>query len=143
MQYCIMKGREVIWRCGESWPTTWRVVSVRFKNGMQPKMSRCRLRLDVALTTLSATDDWSDTRQFKELTKSHTGLGEIRFKLEGPPIRRFRPVGIWPPIVEREFILLLGCEKNRNIYVPPDAFTLALEYKRRWDRGEGEIHDYV
>jgi hypothetical protein len=98
---------------------------------------------DAALTTLSATADWSDTSQFKELTGTHAGLGEIRFKLEGPPIRRFRPVGIWPPIIEGEFILLLGSEKNRNVYIPRDAFTLTLEYKRRWERGEGEIHDYV
>ena len=98
---------------------------------------------DAALTTLSATADWSDTWQFKELTKAHAGLGEIRFKLEGPPIRRLRPVGIWPPIVEGEFILLVGCEKNRNVYIPHDAFTSALEYKRRWEEREGEVHEYI
>ena len=128
----------------------WRIMAYHLAGGFCPIQEwyaaqdvEVQAAFDVALTTLSATDDWSDTSQFKELTKSHTGLGEIRFKLEGPPVRRFRPVGIWPPIVDREFILLLGCEKNRNIYIPPDAFTLALEYKRRWDRGEGEIHDYV
>jgi hypothetical protein len=102
-----------------------------------------RAEFDAALATLSATADWSDTWQFKELTKNHAGLGEIRFKLEGPPLRRFRPVGIWPPIIQGEFILLTGCEKNRNIYIPSNAFTLALEYKRRWEQGEGEVHDYI
>ncbi len=98
---------------------------------------------DAALTTLRATVDWLDTWQFKELTRIHRGLGEIRFKLDGPRVRRFRPVGIWPPIVEWEFILLVGCEKQRNIYVPDDAFTLALDYKRRLEAGEGEVHDYI
>lgn len=98
---------------------------------------------DAALTTLSATADWMDTWQFKELKRDHAGLGEIRFKLEGPPIRRFRPVGIWPPIVEREFVLLLGCEKHRHVYMPRDAFTLALDYRRRLQAGIGEVHEYV
>ena len=100
---------------------------------------------DATLTTLRATMDWTDTDiwQFKALTRNDAGLGEIRFNLKGPPLRRFRPVGIWPPIVEREFILLLGCEKLRNgIYIPNDAFAVALEYKRRCDAGIGEVHDY-
>ena len=98
---------------------------------------------DAVLTTLGATVDWIDTWQFKALTRNHVGLGEIRFKLEGPPMRRFRPVGIWPPLREREFILLLGCEKNRHVYIPPDAFMVALQHKRQLEAGEGEIHDYV
>jgi hypothetical protein len=35
--------------------------------------------------------------------------------------------------------LLIGCEKERNgVLIPNDAFTLALEYKRRWEQGEGK-----
>jgi hypothetical protein len=98
---------------------------------------------DAALATLSATVDWTDAKSFKVLTKNHIGLGEMRFRLDGPPIRRFRPVGIWPPLVEREFILLVGCEKRRYVYTPADAFTLALEYKRRLEAGIGETHEYV
>jgi hypothetical protein len=98
---------------------------------------------DAAMTTLKARVDWTDTWQFKVLTKKHGGLGEVRFKLNGPPIRRFRPVGIWPPLVEREFVLLLGCEKQRQVYIPDDAFTLALEYKRQLEQGRGRIDEYV
>ena len=100
---------------------------------------------DATLATLEATVDWSDSKSFKGLKRDHAGLGEIRFLLEvKPSVRRFRPVGIWPPIVEGEFILLLGCEKQRNgVLIPEDAFTLALNYKRQWEQGEGEIHDYV
>jgi hypothetical protein len=98
---------------------------------------------DAALATLIGTVDWTDTKAFAIMKRNHAGLGEIRFRLERPEMRRFRPVGIWPPIVEQEFILLLGCEKGRNgVLIPPDAFTLALEYKRRLERGEGEVHDY-
>jgi hypothetical protein len=128
----------------------WRIMAYHLPGGFCPIQDwyaaqdvEVQAAFDAALATLSATADWSDTWQFKELTKAHAGLGEIRFKLEGPPIRRFRPVGIWPPIVEGEFILLLGCEKNRNVYIPANSFTLALEYKRRRERGEGEVHDYV
>ncbi len=128
----------------------WRIMAYQLAGGFCPIQRwyavqdvEVQAAFDATLATLSATADWSDTWQFKDLTGVHAGLGEIRFQLEGPPIRRFRPVGIWPPIIPNEFILLLGCEKNRNIYIPPDAFNLALEYKRRWEHGEGEINDYV
>jgi hypothetical protein len=128
----------------------WRIMAYHLAGGSCPIQDwyaaqdiEVQAAFDAAFTTLNATADWSDTWQFKELTKAHAGLGEIRFKLDGPPIRRFRPVGIWPPIIPNEFILLLGCEKNRSVYIPHDAFTLALEYKRRWEQGEGEIHDYI
>jgi len=128
----------------------WRIMAYHLEGGFCPIQDwyaaqdvEVQAAFDAALTTLSATADWSDTWQFKELTRVHVGLGEIRFKLEGPPIRRFRPVGIWPPIVEREFILLVGCEKNRNVYIPHNALTLALEYKRRWEEREGAVHEYI
>jgi hypothetical protein len=99
---------------------------------------------DASLGTLTATIDWTDTKSFGVLKRAHLGLGEIRFMLEGPEKRRFRPVGIWPPIVEGEFILLVGCEKSRNgVLIPDNAFALALEYKRRFEAGEGRIDDYV
>lgn len=98
---------------------------------------------DAALTTLGATEDWEDTKQFGVLRREHAGLGEIRFALDGKPKRRFRPVGIWPPIVEKEFILLVGCEKApRGVYIPEEAFTTALRYKRDLELGIGELHEY-
>jgi hypothetical protein len=103
---------------------------------------------DVTLGTLAATEDWTDTKVFQELKRQHAGLGEIRFTLEElrlrqKYVRRFRPVGIWPPIVENEFILLLGCEKERGVYIPPDPFTLALNYRQRFLDGRGRIDDYL
>lgn len=99
---------------------------------------------DAALTTLRAVTDWEDTNAFGVLKRDHAGLGEIRFSLgTKPEIRRFRPVGIWPPLIEGEFILLLGCEKLRNgILIPDNAFTLALDYKRRLQQNEGDVDDY-
>jgi hypothetical protein len=98
--------------------------------------------LDATLATLAATEDWEDTNQFKALKRDHSGLGEIRFKIEGKPVRRFRPVGIWPPTTEYEFIFLLGCEKCRGVYDPPDAFALALRYKRDLEAGIGELYEF-
>jgi hypothetical protein len=99
---------------------------------------------DATLGTLTATVDWTDTKAFKVLRRDHAGLGEVRFVLERPEKRRFRPVGIWPPVIEGEFILLVGCEKERNgVLIPENAFTLALDYKRRFEDGEGRVDDYV
>ena len=99
---------------------------------------------DAVLDILKATVDWTSTNPFKVLKKDHRGLGEIRFGLEKPRKRRFRPVGIWPPITEREFVLLVGCEKERNgVLIPYGSFALALEYKRRLENGQGRIEDYV
>jgi hypothetical protein len=107
-----------------------------------------RAEFDAALATLRATSDWTDKKIFGILKREHKGLGEIRFKIEKPgrskEVRRFRPVGIWPPMIGGEFILLLGCEKERNgVLIPEEAFALALDYKRRWEEREGEIHDYI
>ena len=98
---------------------------------------------DATLIILRATVDWPDTKAFKGLTKKHRGLGEIRFRLDGPPIRRFRPVGIWPPLVAREFVMLLGCEKRMGAYTPKNAFDLALEYKRQFEAGIGGTIEYI
>lgn len=99
---------------------------------------------DATLATLRATVDWTDTKKaFKVMKKVHVGLGEIRFYLEKPKMRRFRPVGIWPPINDREFILLVGCEKDSNgVLIPNNAFTLALTHKHLWEQGQGEVHEY-
>jgi len=131
--------------------SAWRIMAYYLPGGTCPIRDWYRAQdvvvqaeFDAALTTLKGTVDWLDTWQFKELRKSHAGLGEIRFKLETPELRRFRPLGIWPPVIEREFILLLGCEKTRNgVLIPPDAFALALAYKKLWEQDQGEIHDYI
>lgn len=129
----------------------WRIKAYHLQGGFCPIRTwygaqdvSVQAEFDAALTTLAGTVDWADTKVFGILKRDHAGLGEIRFRLEKPEMRRFRPVGIWPPIVQQEFVLLLGCEKERNgVLIPPEAFTLALDYKRRLEQGEGEVHDYV
>lgn len=130
---------------------TWKIKAYHLPDGTCPIQDwyrgqdvKVKADFDAALTTLKGTADWLDTWQFKVLKRRHIGLGEIRFKLQKPVLRRFRPVGIWPPLIAREFVLLIGCEKESNgIFIPPDAFTLALDYMRRWEQGEGAVHDYV
>jgi hypothetical protein len=100
---------------------------------------------DWTLYTLSATQDWTDKRvdEFRVLTGRHLGLCEIRFDLVIDRMkRRFRPTGIWRPI-QRDFILLLGCEKSGRIYKPQNAFDVALDYKRRFEQGEGRISEHI
>src|SRR5487761_1527528 len=84
---------------------------------------------DATLLILSATENWDneDLKEFKVLTKKHVGLGEVRFHVNAlargakhPHRRRFRPVGIWPPAVDREFVLILGCEKSGRTFTPDD-----------------------
>ncbi|SRR5258708_40301303 len=129
----------------------WNIKAYHLPGGTCPIQDWYRIQdievkaeFDAALGILSATEDWTDIpKLFQALTRAHAGLGEIRFKLDEPTVRRFRPVGIWPPVTDNEFILLLGCEKIRGIYIPPDAFTQALIHKQELERGRGEIHDYV
>jgi hypothetical protein len=131
--------------------SVWQIKAYHLQGGTCPIRNwyrnqdvRVQAEFDATLAILEATVDWSDTKAFKALKRNHVGLGEIRFMLERPEVRRFRPVGIWPPIVEQEFILLLGCEKGQHgVLIPPNAFTVALDYKRRWEQGEGEVHDYI
>ena len=127
----------------------WRILVYRLEDGTCPirdwydqQDDEVQALFDASMTILSATADWTDTWRFKVLTKNHAGLGEVRFKLEGPPIRRFRPAGIWPPSDEREFVLLVGCEKWRHVYNPEDAFIKALEYKEKLEAGEGYTDEY-
>jgi hypothetical protein len=110
-----------------------------------------KVAFDATLFTLAATEDWeaASVQEFKVLTERHAGLGEIRFDVEAkepgwkkPRKRRFRPVGIWHP-GEREFILLLGCEKSGRIYTPLNAFDLALEYKAQFEQGRGTIREHA
>ena len=113
--------------------------------------ARVQAAFDATLAVLSATEDWENADEFGVLKRDHAGLGEIRFYLEDrtgrrgarPPIRRFRPVGIWPPISEGTFILLLGCEKFRGVLCPENAFDLALRYKRDLEAGIGKVYEYL
>jgi transcriptional regulator with XRE-family HTH domain len=97
---------------------------------------------DATVATLAATEDWRKAKEFKLLKRKHLGLAELRFSVKSKKhgkglIRKFRPVGIWRE-EEREFVFLLGCEKARGAYTPPDAFDRALDYLTKLGRGEGD-----
>ena len=50
-------------------------------------------------------------------------------------------MGIWRENT-REFVFLVGCEKALGLYMPADAFDLALVYKNKLERGEGETCEH-
>ena len=108
-------------------------------------------QFDTTLLILGATDDWGneDVEEFKPLTERHQGLGEVRFYINAlapgakrPHRRRFRPVGIWPSI-NREFILILGCEKQGKTSIPHGAFDKALEHKADLQQGKGRLRERI
>ena len=104
-----------------------------------------RARFDATLAILGATEDWTarGVEEFKVLTGAHIGLSEIRINMDvNSRKRRFRPVGIWSQ-EERYFIFLLGCEKSGRIYMPANAFNLALDYKAQYERGIGGLCEHV
>lgn len=104
---------------------------------------------DGTLLRLRAVDDWLDQRvkEFDLLKRHHAGLGELRFSVmarhpaTGKSFkRRFRPVGVWRQ-EERDFIILLGCEKTGgNCH---SSFDLALQYKALFEQGRGTIREHV
>jgi hypothetical protein len=110
-------------------------------------------QFDATLFMLGAFDDWEDPSllEFRPLSRKHIGLGEVRFHLstttagaKRPHRRRFRPVGIWPVLAEREFILLLGCEKTRMTYKPHGAFDVAAALRAALvDQGKGTTCEHI
>jgi hypothetical protein len=109
-----------------------------------------QVAFDTTLLLLRSVDDWLDpkVKEFKELDKQHLGLGELRFHIsvlnqtnKRTYRRRFRPPGIWRP-KNRDFIILLGCEKQGMTYTPHGAFDLALNYKAAFEQGRGTIREH-
>ena len=117
-----------------------------------------RAAFDVTVNSLSITrhiEQWEAAEQAKRLDGQHAGLCEVRFSLEKTklrPLRRFRPVGfisIFPmehargQFSEGEFVFLLGCEKSGRIYIPNNAFDIALDLQRLYlHEGKGSIYEH-
>jgi len=98
---------------------------------------------DLLVKVLSETEDWDEVkptkRKYKELTKGHAGLCELKLKVGD---RKFRPLGILRRET-REFIFLGGVEKiGQNATDPEGAFDSALHLKGRFDEGRGVTRDY-
>jgi hypothetical protein len=118
----------------------------------QAQEPEVQARFDATLLILGATDDWEheDVEEFKRLTEKHSGLGEVRFYIDAlapgakkPHRRRFRPVGIWPSVIDREFILILGCEKSGKSFIPHGAFDTALGHKANFEQGKGYLRERI
>jgi hypothetical protein len=118
----------------------------------QAQDPKVQAQFDATLFILGATDDWENesVEEFKPLTEKHHGLGEVRFYVDAiapgakrPHRRRFRPVGIWPSIIDREFILILGCEKSGRSSIPHGAFDSALKHKAQFEQGRGTLHERI
>ena len=106
---------------------------------------KVRAAFDGVLDILRATREWDDLYQFKNFTTGDfVGLSQLRFSIweKGKVKRRFRPLGIWRP-QDREFVLILVCEKSGRMKKPSDAFELALKYKTQFDLGKGKIYERV
>jgi hypothetical protein len=103
---------------------------------------RQRMLLMAVLTQLSVLEiqDWEGDGgdQFKWLTETaNAGIGEIRFKCDGPAHRPLGCVGL----AAKQFCLLVGASKitppgtRTPVYYPPDCFEQAQA--RRDECGAG------
>lgn len=137
----------------------WRFLDYHAEDGRVPIQEwydsqdpEVQAAFDYTLRILEETEDWDDpaVEEYKTMTGQHAGLGEIRFSTDVRPPgarksrkRRFRPLGVrWP--ARREFVLLVGCEKQGGrVTIPPGAFDQALRYKSWLAQGRGSVHDHV
>lgn len=90
---------------------------------------------DTTLKVLSATEDWRGLKEFKMLRRC--GLGEIRFRTANV---QYRVAGFFGPGA-RTFSLFAGCQKKQKVYDPPDSFGLAMERRKRLNRGIGRLRE--
>lgn len=103
--------------------------------------------LEATLVTLGATEDWDDPelRSFKVFTRKpeHLGLAQIQFEvIEGKKKHQFRVLGLLRQ-EQKEFVVLMGFEKNGRSPNPPNAYDLALDLRMQIEDGRGLIYDYV
>jgi len=106
-----------------------------------------QVAFDQTVYALRRIRDWHGRWQIKPLTKTHAGLWQVRFKIGRAENEiKYRPVGI----VTRDarvsptgqFVLLLGCQKKLGQYSPPAAFDEALELKRDFEAGRGDLYEH-
>lgn len=111
-----------------------------------------QVAFDGTLLRLRGVNDWEprSIREFRHLEREHAGLGEVRFWLDAkhPATgktfkRRFRAAGILRP-EQRDFLLLVGCEKTGGPHISHSAFDVALEYRRLLlEQRRGEIREHI
>ena len=133
----------------------WRFLEYESDSGFNPFQDwylrqdlEVKASLDLTVYQRRVTEDWVNPpsrharKQFKILDKEHFGLAELRFWTNGK--RTFRVAGLYQPS-ERQFVLFGGCEKlmGGQIYVPEDAFDLALKCKNALMKGRGKLIDHA
>lgn len=134
----------------------WRILDYFTEQGTCPirewyvnQAPAVRAAFDATVFILRGINDWlaPEVKEFKLLDAPHEGLGEIRFDVEERGERgrmrkrRFRPAGLYRP-EQREFVLLVGCEKGGRNYWPPKPFDQALKYKALFEQGRGVTGDH-
>lgn len=105
--------------------------------------TRVQAEFDVLVLVLSETEDWDEVkekkRKCKELERHYPGLYELRFRVDGV---HFRPLGILKRL-ERQFILLGGCEKHTFWTIPNDALDAAYRLKAQFEQGKGTTRAHI
>ncbi len=135
--------------------TPWRILEYVTADGISPvqdwyeaQEDGVRAAFDNVILLLRAVEDWLNPErvEFANLKREHVGLSEVRFWFKPRFLakhRKFRVAGLYRPD-EREFVLLVGCEKRlRSLYIPRDPFDLAMTYKQHLEVGEGGLREHV
>lgn len=100
---------------------------------------------DYMLRLILATNDLTDSKQFKALERQHAGLWEVvvEVRKKNGKKRQIRPVGFWDTN-QMDFILVNACEKCGRFTVPPGVFDAALVTKSEFFyQAKGTIHEYT
>ncbi len=118
-----------------------------FRDWYELQIPIIQATLDATLVTLGATENWDDPEleNFKVFTRKpgHLGLAQVQFEIiQGKKKRQFRVLGLWRQ-EQREFILLVGFEKNGRSPNPPNAFEVAQDLRMQIEDGRGLIYDHV
>ncbi len=96
---------------------------------------------DTLVKTLSETEDWdsSKKKKYKELERTHIGLCELIFKVDG---KNLRAIGVLRR-ESRQFVFLGGCTKFGFWTLPIGAFDKALRLKGQLDQGRGVTREHI
>jgi hypothetical protein len=107
---------------------------------------KVRAVFDATVADLAMTEDWEDEDllSFDVLRRrpEHVGLAEVRFYvIQNNKKTNYRAIGRWRTEA-REFIFLMGFQKNGRPTIPPNALQEAVRLLNQLNQGRGEIHEH-